>query len=84
MLLTVEISQREVQLLLRYGYPFDDVRAQLESFKTRKGPHSLQIDSFYLPRLTADLVYSAKKIRSRTTLHEIDELCSVLDHAQPA
>jgi len=44
-IVTVELSQREVQLLLRYGYPFEDAKAQLKAFKGRKGPNRLKIDS---------------------------------------
>jgi hypothetical protein len=81
-IVTVELSQREVQLLLRYGYPFEDAKAQLEAFKCRKGPNRLKIDSYYLSMMIADLVRSAKTIRSDATLEEIDALCCTLESAE--
>jgi len=81
-IVTVELSQREVKLLLRYGYPFEEAKEQLEAFKDRKGTHRLKIDTFYLSMTIADLVRSAKTIRSDAVLEEIDALCSVLESAE--
>lgn len=81
-IVTVELSTREAHLLLRYGYPFEDEKAQLEAFKDRKGPHRLKIDRFYLSMMIADLVRSAKKLRSNAVLEEIDALCCVLESAE--
>jgi hypothetical protein len=80
--LTVKLSNREVELLLRYGYPFEEVKEQLEAFKGRKGPHHLKIGAFYPSMMIADLVRSAKAIRSDAVLEEIDSLCSVLESAE--
>lgn len=38
----VELSQREVQLLLKYAYPFDHEQAQLDSVGAKAGYHLLQ------------------------------------------
>ncbi len=79
---TVELSQREVDLLLRYGCPFQEQELQLESFANRQGPHRLKVGAFYLSRMIADLVWSAKKIRSAALLEELDALCGVLECAE--
>jgi hypothetical protein len=77
---SVSLTQREVDLLLQYSYPFDDEEEQLRAFHGRGGTHVLKVDSFYLSRLIGDLVYSAKSIQS--LLDELDALCDVLEHAE--
>jgi hypothetical protein len=81
-IVTVKLSKREVELLLRYGYPFEEAKEQLEAFKIRNAPHRLKIDSFYLTMMIADLVRSAKTLRSDAVLEEFDALCSVLESAE--
>jgi len=77
---SVSLTQREVDLLLQYSYPFDDEEEQLRAFHGRGGTHVLKVDSFYLSRLIGDLVYSAKSIQS--LLDELDALCDVLENAE--
>ena len=77
----VELSQREVQLLLKYAYPFDHEQAQLESVSAKAGFHLLEFEVGTTLGLIADLVSSAKKIKSAHLLEELDELCSVLELA---
>ena len=81
-IVTVTLSKREVDLLLRYGYPFEEAKEQLEAFKGRTGTNRLKIDSYYLSMIIADLVRSAKTIRSDATLEEIDALCCTLESAE--
>jgi hypothetical protein len=77
---SVSLTQREVDLLLQYSYPFDDEEEQLRAFNGRGGTHVLKVDSFYLSRLIGDLVYSAKSIQS--LLDELDALCDVPENAE--
>lgn len=77
----VELSQREVALLLRYGYPFDEEKTQLQAFGGI-GPHQLTISRFNLSMMIAELVRSAKTIRSDNVLEELDRLCSALESAE--
>jgi len=81
-LISTDLTQREVKLLLRYSYPFEDVAAQLEAFKDRRGTHCLKVHPYYLPKLIGDLVYSAKKVEDERLLAELDELCTVLEMAE--
>jgi len=80
-MITVELSRREVTLLLRYGCPFENESVQLNAFKNHKGPHWLQIEPYYLPLLVGDLVHSAKMIHSDVLLEELDILCTALENA---
>ena len=77
-LCTVELTEREVGLLLRYGYPFPDAEAALRGSEAVRGFHRVTIAGFWLEHLIADLVRSMKKIRSRGLLEELDELCDTL------
>jgi hypothetical protein len=78
----VELSQREVELLLRYGYPFEEQRVQLEGFANRPGPHRLKVGAYHLSMMIADLIRSAKRIHSDASLEELDALCCVLERAE--
>ena len=71
-----------MQLLLRYGYPFEEAKAQLEGFNGTKGPYRSKIYSYCLSMMIADLVRSAKTIRTDATLEEIDALCSKVESAE--
>ena len=79
---TVDVSQREVELLLRYGYPFEEQRVQLEGFANLQGPHRLKVGAYYLSMMIADLIRSAKGIHSDASLEELDALCCVLECAE--
>ena len=78
---TVELTQREVDLLLKYGYPFPEAEAALRNSNTVRGFHRVKIGDFWIEHLIADLVRSMKKIRSRGLLEELDELCDTLEFA---
>jgi hypothetical protein len=78
---TLELTPREVQLLLKYGYPFPEQEQALRESRAVKGIHRVQIDSYWIEMMVGDLVRSAKKIRSRNLLDEIDALCDVLEFA---
>lgn len=78
----VTLSQREVNLLLQYAYPFEHESAQLDKFKDKPGNHNLKVDAFYLVHLIGDLVYSAKKISDQGLLNEIDQICIALENAE--
>jgi hypothetical protein len=79
---SVSLTQRELDLLLQYCYPFDDEEEQLRAFHGKGGTHVLKVDSFYLSRLIGDLVYSARSIQSQSLLDELDALCDVLENAE--
>jgi len=78
----VTLSQREVNLLLDYSCPFEHEQEQLESFKDNPGRHILKVETFYLPHLIGDLVYSAKKVNDQLLLNEIDQICIALENAE--
>jgi hypothetical protein len=68
--------------LLRYGLPFDEEAEQLRSSKVRNGMQVAHVDPYWVSMWTADIVRSAKKIRSQGLLEELDALCDVLENAE--
>lgn len=78
---TVELTARERTLLLRYGYPWPDVAERLRGSKAVKGFHHVPINEYWIEMMQADIVRSAKEIKSSALLEELDALCSALDCA---
>ena len=76
---TMELTTREVSLLLEYGYPFPDAEQKLRASKAVGGIHRVHLGGYWIELMLADLVRSAKEIRSRRLLDELDELYSVLE-----
>lgn len=78
---TVELTSREVSLLLKYGYPFRDEEEKLRASKAVGGIHRVRLGVYWIELMLGDLVRSAKEIRSRRLLDELDELYSVLEYS---
>lgn len=78
---TLELTTRERDLLLRYGYPFPDAEQALRQSEPVDGFHRVRIGTFWIERMLGDLARSEKEIRSRRLLEELDELYSVLESA---
>lgn len=78
---TVEITPRELRLLLKYGYPFPEQEEALRSSRAVAGYHRVRIDAYWIDLMIGDLVRSAKEIRSRVLLEELDALCCALETA---
>src|SRR5215470_11336210 len=78
---TLEITPRERQLLLKYGYPFQEAEEALRNSRAVSGFHRVQIGAYWIDMMLADLSRSAREIRGRALLEEIDALCCVLEAA---
>ena len=77
-----DLTPREIELILKYGCPFPQEAELLRKCTAKTGWHAVRIDPYYLSMWTADLIRSAKALRSRSLLDELDALCSVLEHAE--
>ncbi|MCB1806028.1 MAG: hypothetical protein KDJ99_13050 [Candidatus Competibacteraceae bacterium] len=71
--LRLRLSAYERGLIWDYGYPFEDLRRQLQALAENDDEHVVTIDPYYLDHLLADLVRSMKRANSRL-LDELDEL----------
>ena len=50
----VQLTQREVNLLLRYGYPFEEIEAQLRACNDPKRTNTIQIGVLNIEHLIGD------------------------------
>ena len=78
---TVELTSREVSLLLKYGYPFRDEEQKLRASKAFEGIHRVRLGAYWIELMLGDLARSEREIRSGRLLDELDELYSVLESA---
>lgn len=77
----MELTPRELALLLEYGYPFSDQERKLRGSKAVKGWHGVRIGAYWIELMIADLVRSAKEIDDGALLEELDAVCSALEYA---
>ncbi|MGO9593439.1 MAG: hypothetical protein ACLQFT_19190 [Steroidobacteraceae bacterium] len=78
----LHLTQRELELVLKYGYPFPEQAGLLRSCKVKSTLHVAHIDSYWISMWIADIVRSAKKIRGQSLLDELDALCDVSENAE--
>ena len=78
----VQLTQREVELLLRYAYPLEAEAAKLRACKPRKGWYEVQIGAYWLSHWIGDISYSIRNVRSAGLREELDALCCVLENAE--
>lgn len=79
---TVQLTPRELQLVLKYGCPFPSEAELLRSSPVKDGWHVVHVDAYSVGMWIGDIVHSAKAIRSQRLLEELDELCDVLETAE--
>jgi hypothetical protein len=79
---TLQLTKQEVAPVLKYGYPFPDEAQLLRSSKVEHGMHVAHVDAYWVSMWIADIVRSAKEIRSQSLLDELDALCSVPEAAE--
>jgi hypothetical protein len=77
----VEITPRELRLLLKYGYPFPEQEDTLRNSRAVGGYHRVRVDAYWIDLMIGDLERSAKEIRSRGLIEELDGLCCALETA---
>jgi len=79
---TLHLTRRELELLLRHAYPFEQEAARLRTSAAQDGWHIIQLDPYWLSHWIGDLVHSAKKVRSEALRAELEALCCVLENAE--
>lgn len=82
-MIDMEFTPRERRLILRYGYPFDQIKAALLSVKSSKRIETVSLDEFEVNRLIGDLCRSINHEEGGPRVQlELDELCSRIEYAQ--
>ena len=77
---TLELTTRERDLLLRYGGYLPE-RRLLARIPAAGGVLRVRIGTTWIDNMVNDLIEASLKIRRRSLLEEIDELCWVLEEA---
>jgi len=78
----IELLPGERELLLEYGCPFSDAKAQLEKCASSHDVEVLTISRFYLNQMIGDLSYSINKRTKGRIQRALVELCSRLEIAE--
>ncbi len=78
----VELTWREVDLLLEYAFVTGEELEQLKRFKGKSGYHVFKTTDYSITGFIADLVHHAKQTENDQLLAEFDELCVVMETAQ--
>lgn len=78
-MIQLHLSERERELISDHTYPFPELEEQLTKLAGTPGAATVEIGSFYLDRLLADVVYAAKKLSDDALLGELDALYTELE-----
>ncbi len=78
----IELLPQERELLLEYGYPFPDAKAQLQQYASSPDIEVLTISRFYLNQMIGDLSYSINKRTKGKLQDALIELCDRLEIAE--
>lgn len=78
---TVELTPREVRLLIKYGCPWPKDEERLRASRAVEGVHYVPIDAYWIEMMIAGVIRSARTIRSEALVEELDALCYALQHA---
>jgi hypothetical protein len=78
----IELTPRERALILRYGYPFDQIKQALLAVSKSKRVELVSLDEFEVDKLIGDLCRSIKHEEGGLRIQaELDELCSRIEYA---
>jgi hypothetical protein len=82
-MIDIELTPRERKLILRYGYPFDQIKQALLAVSSSKRIECMSLDEHEVDRLIGDLCRSINHAEGgRRVQAELDELCARIEYAQ--
>lgn len=78
---TIEIALTpdERALLLRYGYPFEQIEQALKSCEASRDIEIVSMDAFELEHLIGDVCRSINQMNGGTTQDQLLDLCDRLE-----
>lgn len=81
----VSLSKRERDLILKYGYPFDEIKNQLDDFKNSTKTVDITASSFWWEQLAGDLARSLNhnEVPDEKDIEEMDELFLKVENLLP-
>lgn len=81
-LIDMQLTPEERSLLLRYGYPFDQIRQALEACASSDDIAIVPLDSFELERLIGDVSISINQLNGGRLQGQLLDLCERLEYAE--
>jgi hypothetical protein len=78
----IQLTPKERALLLRYGYPFEQIERALKACVSSREVEIVPMDRFELGRLIGDVCYSINHKTSGATQNQLMELCDRLEYAE--
>ena len=82
LLLEIELLPEEQKMLLKYGYPFEPEKKQLQQMQGTGEIGILKIKPYFLSLMIGDLFYSINKKTSGRIQDELAELCDRLEYIE--
>jgi hypothetical protein len=78
----IELVPEEQTLLLKYGYPFEPEKKQLEALIAQRQIGTIRISPFFLEKLIGDLSYSVNKRTRGRIQQQLNDLCERLEYIE--
>lgn len=82
-MIDMQLTPEERSLLLKYGYPFDQIRNALEACQSSDDIEIVPMDSFELERLIGDVCISINQMQGGPAVQsQLLDLCDRLEYAE--
>lgn len=78
----IELTPTERSLLLRYGYPFEQIERALKACSASKSIETVHMKRFELERLIGDLCISINDLKGGKLQNQLLALCERLEFAE--
>ena len=80
--INIQLTLAERSLLLRYGYPFEQIERVLQACEGSRDIETVPLDCFELERLIGDVCRSINHMKSGVLQDELLDLCDRLEAAE--
>lgn len=78
--LKIMLTNRERALILKYGYPFDEIERQLRDAASKRGRVTICDDRYWWEQVVGNLCISINEdVKGRALLDELCELCDLIE-----
>jgi hypothetical protein len=82
-MIAMELTPRERKLILRYGYPFDQIKQTLLAVSSSKRIETVLLDEYEVDLLIGDLCRSINHEEGGLAVQlELNDLCDRFEYAQ--
>lgn len=81
--IVIELTPKERKLILRYGYPFDQIKEALLAVSSSKQIETVLLDEYEVDRLIGDLCRSINHEEGGLAVQaQLNDLCNRIEYAQ--